>query len=63
MATIVAPSATIRQQQTLLFRFKEQLLSPSSLSGPIPVLLVFLVWILSGLQVSNRGTKGIREIR
>lgn len=62
MATIVAPSATIRQQQTLLFRFKE-LLSPSSLSGPIPVLLVFLVWILSGLQVSNRGTKGIREIR
>jgi len=59
---IVAPSATIRQQQALPFRFKGQLLSPSGLSGPVPVLSVFLMWILSGLQVSIRETKDIREI-
>lgn len=57
---IVVPSAEIRQQQTLLLRFKEQLSSLSNPSGSVPVLLVLLMWILSDLHVS-KGNKGYKR--
>lgn len=57
---IVVPSAEIRQQQTLLLRFKEQLPSLSNPSGSVPVLLVLLMWILSDLHVS-KGNKGYKR--